>query len=224
MKSCRAVSRQFLGMTETYDRFKDAKVLLFTEENGSPLNDFNFALMDTNRVCWRGVRINVFELRGQLWKIPNALLKNVRFLSLVARRPLTSSPVVGPDIGHVLNSTRQISHLQLSLLLFDGPTILADVLSHSAVAENLKNLKRLDILGHKDGCVKTSDYTTDNPLSNWNDPTEGLPSLLAILSQRRRQLASVWKCKSSLGVPSTESTGTIELQRSRRKSRWILEK
>jgi len=170
MKACRVVSTVFLGMVETYESFKDAQVLLFTEYNKrSPLNDFNFALVDTNRNSWRGVRIDVFELRGQLWKIPHALLENVTFVSLVARHPLTSTPMTGPsDIGYVLNSTRQISHLQLSLLLFDGPTILADVLSHSAVAENLKNLKRLDILGHTDCYDPACDYKTDNPLSNFD--------------------------------------------------------
>jgi len=146
MKAARQVSRDFYGMIETYKRFKDARVLLLE----SPLYDQNF--LQTSDVNWRGVRIDVNKLRGQAWKIPNAILNNVQFVCLCTEELHSAPPVT--DLRNVLSTTPKISHLHFPFELFLRN--LNVVFRCPYVKENLKDLKRLDILGQNSHCSNGS--------------------------------------------------------------------
>jgi len=167
MKACRTVSRVFLELIETYKRFKDSQVLVFTKEN-IPLNDWNFARGAV--WIWRCIRIDVNKLRGLLWTIPSELLKDVQFVSLFSEEIQLARMV--PGIHHVLTSSPKIVHLQLATRLLESN--LNDVFACSAVQDNLKDLRRLDILGRNNRCTGNHDHThsffegehTDNILKN----------------------------------------------------------
>jgi len=162
MKVGRQVSRIFLEMIETCKRFKDAQVLLMTKENISPLSDHDFHL-GSDRI-WRGVKIDVCLPRNDLWKIPRHIIENVEFVSLVStgdfieddldalRRGPSSTCLSARD---VLMSTTKISHLQFDVRLFERS--LRSVVCAAGVKENLRNLKRLDIIGiGHDNCARSS--------------------------------------------------------------------
>jgi len=81
MKAPRQVSRQFLRMIETYNRFKDSQVLVLKGQTGSELND----LLECDR-SWRNIKIQPKQKRrGVLTEVVNLLQQNretLRTLSL----------------------------------------------------------------------------------------------------------------------------------------------
>jgi len=139
-------------MIETYKRFKEAQVLLLTKIPSPLLNDFNFVL-NSYRIRWHGVRIDVDALKGPLWTIPRVILKNVQFVSFISSHELYSSQE--DDVRFVLSSTPKISHLQFAKCIFESK----DVFRYPFVQENLRNLKRLDILGWNDRCNENNQRT-----------------------------------------------------------------
>jgi len=201
MKAARQVSLDFYGMIEAYKRFKDAQVL-FLE---SPLNDVN--LFQASHQIWRGVRIDVEKLRGQAWKIPNVILNNVQFVCLCTVE-LHSAPAV-IDIRNVLNTTPKISHLHLPLeLLLSNLNV---VLGCPYVQENLKNLKRLDILGRKSHCNSNNGLSLFT-MRKWEQFTYILANF--------EHLASILQRLESLHIP----TMRILQQQQQRQIETIIQK
>jgi len=160
MKACRTVSRVFLGIIEIYDRFKDSQVVRFTKED-IPLADFNFAL-GTSRI-FRCIRIDVHKLSGLLWAIPSVILKDVQFVSFILEENEEIYDLAGMVTGirHVLYSTPKISHLQLATELL-AQSDLNDVFDCSAVQDNLKDLRSLDIVGRNNRCNGNNGHTFDS--------------------------------------------------------------
>jgi len=200
MKACRQVSRQFLEMIETHKRFKQSQVILFRNQESPFFKDFNFVLMDPDRICWPGVRIDVFNLRGQLWKIPRAILHNVQLVSLICSEKICST-LVGTDIYHVLTSTPKISHLQLDIeLLVSG---LHDVFGCTPVQDNLKDLRRLDIVGRNNRCNGNNIYRLSYPVT-----------CTYHILKSCEQLASILQCRlESLRIPKLRFYGEEEERR-----------
>jgi len=170
-------------------------VLIITEECPFLKNDFNFAL-DSHLAIWRGIRIDVDELRDQTWTVPNAILHNVQFVSFFQSEDLVLSgdtltefsEKIVTDIIKVLDSTPKISHLQLPINVFDFD--LSDVFRCNDVQENLKDLKCLDILGCK-GCFTGNNYWT-HPYSYFS-----INGLLTNFDQ----LATILQRLQSLHIP-----------------------
>jgi len=154
LKALRVVSRHFLGMIEAYDRFKDSQILVISKEKvslGELEPDFLMerTLMDLTWLDIRNIRINVYDVERQSLHIPNLILNNVKFVSLLSNDihyEDNEEPVPVRSIQRILSSTRQISRLQLDLNL--AMVNLSDVFDSSdVIKDNLKNLKTLDILG-----------------------------------------------------------------------------
>jgi len=158
MKAARQVSRTFLGITETCKRFKDSQVLLFTKDK-YPLSDQDLSFLDAYRI-WCGIRINVCFKSEQLQKIPRHILENVKFVSLVSEGLDLIAPELIASIQDVLNSTLHVSHVQFDVRLLCRD--LKEVFSSSTVKENLKDLKRLDILNPDNNCHTTFNFMRDS--------------------------------------------------------------
>jgi len=199
MKACRQVSRTFLRMIESYSRFKDSQVLLFTKEESHPIfYDFNFALMDTNGL-WRGVRIDVTKLQGQVWRIPSVILKTVQFVSLYSEELYPTTYPLVRYINYVLQSTPKISHLQLDIGLLESG--LYHLFSYSAVRENLTDLKCLDI---------SNGRCTGNGGNNGS--AYGPYGLICITNDTLVELASIPQRLEILRFPKVEIMGSRTLE------------
>jgi len=150
LKSCRGVSRTFLETIEAYEPFKKSQLLVISEDKFA-LGDLEPDLLqDWNlKQHIRNIRINVYDVEEELFHIPNAILNNVTFVSLLSK-DLEDFDYTEPGpfriIRRILSSARQMSHLQLDLRLL--MVSLRQVFDSSdAIDENLKDLKHLDILG-----------------------------------------------------------------------------
>jgi len=111
-----------------------------------------------------------FNMGEQLWRIPSAFLHKRKFLNLISSKPIYLTPC-DTDSRHVLPSIQKISHLQLDIELFKSD--IYDFLGCTPVKENLKDLRRFDIVRRYNCCKNNNDHAfiyeencTDNILKN----------------------------------------------------------
>jgi len=149
----RVVSRDFLGMIEAYEPFKDSQTLVVSKENfalGELESDLlqERSLSDLRWLNIRNIRINVYDVEQQSLHIPNFILNNVKFVSLVSKEledEDNEKPMPVRSIQRILSSTRQISHLQLDINSLITPvslpslTSLRATVSYSTQQDTLKN-------------------------------------------------------------------------------------
>jgi len=105
--------------------------------------------MDLTWLDIRNIQIDVYDVERKSLHIPNVILNNVTFVSLLSidiEFKAKKEPVPLRSIHRILSSIRQISALQLDLQFL--MVNLNDVFDSSDVIKNnLKNLKHLNILG-----------------------------------------------------------------------------
>jgi len=152
MKAARQVSWIFFDMIENCQHFKNAGVLFVKKDTLRNLN----ILSNSDRI-WRAIRVDISLPTKDLQNIPRNILQNVEFASFFSEVGFENNPPFpSPSMIEILKSTPKISTLQLDIEVFKMS--LRVVLNHNDVRNNLKSLKRLEIVYPK-SCTGYKNHT-----------------------------------------------------------------
>jgi len=146
-------------MIGNYKRFKNGGVLHVTKELLGNVDIFS----KSDRI-WRAIRVDINLPSSELLLIPRRILQNVEFASFVSEH--IKGSLAMSNISLILGSTPKISTLQLDIKVFERN--MAVVFNDHDVRNNLKQLKRLEIVNGKNGTGNSS-HTYKLHSSNYLD-------------------------------------------------------